>query len=269
MTAVLSIVLIILKIVGALLLFLIALVLLVCLVPFGAHIDWRAGALTVDAVLGPVRLHLLPRGQGKTQPQKQAPPSSAAQPQTPAPAATTAPPKAQTQTPPSAAQPQPKPAPVPEPTAPAEPQPPGLVDKLLAAARRDPVVFIERVVTHAIFAGGSLLRGVRITGLLVWWPVHAGEASATALLYGSLMAALNNALVRLRQHMTIRPQELWLEPDFTGEQAARSRVECTVTMRPIILVVLAPRLLWRIWRDPAFAGAFPFTKAPEPLDNAS
>lgn len=267
MTAVLSILLLVLKILGALLLFAIALVLLVCLVPFGAHIDWRPGALTVDAVLGPVRLHLLPREQGKTQEKKQTPPPPAeAKPQAPAPAAATAPPKAQTQTPP-AAQSQPKPAPAP--AAQAQEQAPGFVDKLLAAARRDPVVFIERVVTHAIFAGGSLLRGVRVTGLWVWWPVHADEASATALLYGSLMAALNNALVRLRQHMTIRPQELWLEPDFTGEQAAKSHVECTVTMRPIILVVLAPRLLWRIWRDPAFAGAFPFTKAPEPLDNAS
>lgn len=278
MNTVLAVLLLVLKIIGAVLLFVIALVLLVSLVPFGAQIDYRAGTLTVDAVLGPVRKRFLTRtlGQKKAKPAKTAPPPappSAAPGQTagPAPAARGAAAAAVKEAPPAAPAPQKakkakKPKKEPEPAAPAAEtasERPGLVDRLLAAVRRDPVLFIERVVTHALFAGGRLLSGVCITGLRVYWPVHTDEAAHTALLFADLLAALNNALVRLREQMTVRAEELWLEPDFTGELGPKRHIAATVTIRPIVLLVLAPRLAWRIWRDEAFAGVLPFTKAPQ------
>lgn len=275
MNTVLAILLFVLKLIGALLLFALALVLLVSLLPIGAHIVYRPDTLTVDAVLGPVRRRFMTRRLGgpktaKAKPAaKQEPPPVPAPEQTAAPTAPAAP--AAAAKPAAARKSKPKPgksAPAPAP-AEAGPASPGFVDRLLAAARRDPVTFIERVVTHALFAGGSLLHGVRVTDLWVYWTVHTEEAVHTALLYGSLMAALNNALVRLKEQMTVRPEELWLEPDYTGELAPRRHIEASVTMRPIVLLVLAPRLLWRLWCDRAFAGVFPFTKAPETLDTAS
>lgn len=275
MNTVLAVLLLVLKIIGAVLLFALALVLLVSLLPIGARIDYRAGILTVDAVIGPVRKRFITRTLGEKKPPKakapQQPPSTppAAAPG-PAPAASPAAPAAQAAPPAAPAQEKPKkvkkPKKEPAPSAPAAeaaPAAPGLVDRLLAAVRRDPVLFIERVTAHALFAGGSLLRGVRITDLWVYWPVHTSEAAHTALLYADLLAALNNALVRWKERMTIRPEDLWLEPDFTGELASKRHIAATVTMRPIVLLVLAPRLAWRVWRDEAFAGVLPFTKAPQ------
>ncbi len=276
MNTVLAILLLVLKALGALVLFLLALVLLVSLLPFGARIDWRADLLTVDAVLGPVKKRFLTRTLGAKKTQKAAPPQSVG-------AAPRGGPQEKAAPPPETAPPETPPAPqsAPAPAAKAEkqtaapapqaapPAAPGFADRLLAAARRDPVLFIQRVTAHALFAGGRLLRGVRVTGLWVYWPVHAAEAAQTALLHASLLAALNNALVRVQEQMTVRPEELWLEPDFTGELAPRRRIACTVTMRPIVLLVLAPRLLWRLWRDTAFAGVFPGTKPPQTLDQAS
>lgn len=280
MNTVLAILLLALKLLGALVLFVLALALLVSLLPFGARIEYRPDLLTVDAVLGPVKKRFLTRTPGKKK--AAAPPKPAGD------AAGAAPrggPQKKTAPPPQTAQPEaaettdgaaprggpqkapaPAPAPAPQQTPPAAP---GFVDRLLAAARRDPVLFIRRVTAHALFAGGRLLRGVRVTDVWVYWPVHADEAAQTALLHASLLAALNNALVRVREQMTVRSEELWLEPDFTGELAPRRRLACTVTMRPIVLLVLAPRLLWRLWRDTAFAGVFPGTKPPQTLDQAS
>lgn len=275
MTAVLAVLLLVLKVIGAILLFVIALVLLVSLLPIGAHIDYRPDRITVDAVLGPVHKRFLTRTLGQKKAKKAAPappaPPSAAPGQTAGSAPAAQPTAAASQAPPAVTGQQKvkkakkEPAPAAETTS----GRPGLVDRLLAAVRRDPVLFIERVTTHALFAGGRLLRGMRITDLWVYWPVHTDEAAHTALLFADLLAALNNALVRIKEQMTVRAEELWLEPDFTGKLGSRRHIAATVTMRPIVLLVLAPRLAWRIWRDEAFAGVLPFTKVPQANTKAS
>lgn len=134
----------------------------------------------------------------------------------------------------------------------------GRLQVLLDAARRDPLGMLQAVLAHVGFAGGRLLRGVHVRGLDVFWTVTAPQqdAAATALLYGRELATLNALLVAARQRMDIRADALWLEPDFTGERRAERSITARVTMRPLVLVVLAPRLLYRIWRDPAFKSIF-------------
>lgn len=268
MSAVLAVVLTVLKILGIVLAVILVLVAVVLVLPVGLSLRYEGKTLELRLRAGPVRILLYPRpsqsaaqarqgaapeaapaGPGRDSP-KPAAPRCAPAGQSAAQAAGPAVPKASVAAP--AGQPEKK-AGEKSPNknkASARPEKPGLVERVLGAFRSNPVEFLSHLFSLVMAAGGWLLHGVRITRLRVLWTVTREDASDTAITYGRAVAALNTALAVARDHMKIESEELRLEPDFTGERAAQRRISFELFTRPVIVLVIGVRLLRRFLHDP-------------------
>lgn len=268
MSAVLAVVLTVLKILGIVLAVILVLVAVVLVLPVGLSLRYEGKTLELRLRAGPVRILLYPRpsqsaaqarqgaapeaapaGPGRDSP-KPAAPRCARAGESAAQAAGPAVPKASVAAP--AGQPEKK-AGEKSPNknkASARPEKPGLVERVLGAFRSNPVEFLSHLFSLVMAAGGWLLHGVRITRLRVLWTVTREDASDTAITYGRAVAALNTALAVARDHMKIESEELRLEPDFTGERAAQRRISFELFTRPVIVLVIGVRLLRRFLHDP-------------------
>lgn len=268
MSAVLAVLLTVLKILGIVLAVILVLVAVVLVLPVGLSLRYEGKTLELRLRAGPVRILLYPRpsqsaaqarqgaapeaapaGPGRDSP-KPAAPRCAWAGESAAQAAGPAVPKASVAAP--AGQPEKK-AGEKSPNknkASARPEKPGLVERVLGAFRSNPVEFLSHLFSLVMAAGGWLLHGVRITRLRVLWTVTREDASDTAITYGRAVAALNTALAVARDHMKIESEELRLEPDFTGERAAQRRISFELFTRPVIVLVIGVRLLRRFLHDP-------------------
>ena len=246
MSAVLAVVLMVLKIIGMILLAL--LLLLVLLLPAGIHFRWsHIGGLRLQLCYGPLHFTLYPRKadeeekkaetkQGNTP--KTKPTSAAPSKPTPPPAKAELPaqPTMEKQTEPTEA----KPAKAPEEPQKAEPAPPaekeqgkpkapetpaaepqpeediGLVDRIKAAVRADPVGYVRHLFSVLRASVGPLLRGFRVSKLNVIWTITGETAAETAILYGQTLTTLNTILAIAQDHIKIQADQLWLEADYTG-----------------------------------------------------
>lgn len=268
MSAVLAVVLTVLKILGIVLAVILVLVAVVLVLPVGLSLRYEGKTLELRLRAGPVRILLYPRpsqsaaqarqgaapeaapaGPGRDSP-KPAAPRCARAGESAAQAAGPAVPKASVAAP--AGQPEKK-AGEKSPNknkASARPEKPGLVERVLGAFRSNPVEFLSHLFSLVMAAGGWLLHGVRITRLRVLWTVTREDASDTAITYGRAVAALNTALAVARDHMKIESEELRLEPDFTGERAEQRRISFELFTRPVIVLVIGVRLMRRFLHDP-------------------
>lgn len=268
MSAVLAVLLTVLKILGIVLAVILVLVAVVLVLPVGLSLRYEGKTLELRLRAGPVRILLYPRpsqsaaqarqgaapeaapaGPGRDSP-KPAAPRYARAGESAAQAAGPAVPKASVAAP--AGQPEKK-AGEKSPNknkASARPEKPGLVERVLGAFRSNPVEFLSHLFSLVMAAGGWLLHGVRITRLRVLWTVTREDASDTAITYGRAVAALNTALAVARDHMKIESEELRLEPDFTGERAAQRRISFELFTRPVIVLVIGVRLMRRFLHDP-------------------
>ena len=268
MSAVLAVLLTVLKILGIVLAVILVLVAVVLVLPVGLSLRYEGKTLELRLRAGPVRILLYPRpsqsaaqarqgaapeaapaGPGRDSP-KPAAPRCAWAGESAAQAAGPAVPKASVAAP--AGQPEKK-AGEKSPNknkASARPEKPGVVERVLGAFRSNPVEFLSHLFSLVMAAGSWLLHGVRITRLRVLWTVTREDASDTAITYGRAVAALNTALAVARDHMKIESEELRLEPDFTGERAAQRRISFELFTRPVIVLVIGVRLLRRFLHDP-------------------
>ncbi|MCI6083624.1 DUF2953 domain-containing protein [bacterium] len=268
MSAVLAVLLTVLKILGIVLAVILVLVAVVLVLPVGLSLRYEGKTLELRLRAGPVRILLYPRpSQSAAQARQGAAPEAApagpgrdsSKPAAPrcaragesaAQAAGPAVPKASVAAP--AGQPEKK-AGEKSPNknkASARPEKPGLVERVLGAFRSNPVEFLSHLFSLVMAAGGWLLHGVHITRLRVLWTVTREDASDTAITYGRAVAALNTALAVARDHIKIESEELRLEPDFTGERAAQRRISFELFTRPVIVLVIGVRLLRRFLHDP-------------------
>ena len=273
MSAVLAVLLTVLKILGIVLAVILVLVAVVLVLPVGLSLRYEGKTLELRFRAGPVRILLYPRpsrsaaqarqgaapeaapaGPGRDSPKPAAPRcawagESAAQAAGPAvPKASVAAPAGQPEK--KAGEKRPNPKSPDKKKAPARPEKPGVVERVLGAFRSNPVEFLSHLFSLVMAAGGWLLHGVRITRLRVHWTVTREDASDTAITYGRAVAALNTALAVARDHMKIESEELRLEPDFTGERAAQRRISFELFTRPVIVLVIGVRLMRRFLHDP-------------------
>ena len=247
MSAVLAVVLTVLKILGIVLAVILVLVAVVLVLPVGLSLRYEGKTLELRLRAGPVRILLYPRpSQSAAQARQGAAPEAApAGPgrDSPKPAAPRCAPAGQPEK--KAGEKSPN-----KNKASARPEKPGLVERVLGAFRSNPVEFLSHLFSLVMAAGGWLLHGVHITRLRVLWTVTREDASDTAITYGRAVAALNTALAVARDHMKIESEELRLEPDFTGERAAQRRISFELFTRPVIVLVIGVRLLRRFLHDP-------------------
>lgn len=281
MSAVLAVVLMVLKIIGMILLALLLLLLLALLLPAGIHFRWsHIGGLRLQLCYGPLHFTLYPRKadeeekkaetkQGntpKTEPTSAAPPKP-----TPPPAkapeepqkAEPAPPAEKEQGKPKAPEtsPQPEQA-VPKPkaksapaaeTPAAEPQPEedaGLVDRIKAAVRADPVGYVRHLFSVLRASAGPLLRGFRVSKLNVIWTITGETAAETAILYGQTLTTLNTILAIAQDHIKIQADQLWLEADYTGSAKQQRVVSLKLLLCPLLALVTVVCFVCHARHDP-------------------
>lgn len=285
MSAVLAVVLMVLKIIGMILLALLLLLLLALLLPAGIHFRWsHIGGLRLQLCYGPLHFTLYPRKadeeekkaepkaetkQGntpKTEPTSAAPPKP-----TPPPAKAELPaqPTMEKQMEPTVAKPAkaPETSPQPEQAVPkpkaksapaaetpaAEPQPEediGLVDRIKAAVRADPVGYVRHLFSVLRASVGPLLRGFRVSKLNVIWTITGETAAETAILYGQMLTTLNTILAIAQDHIKIQADQLWLEADYTGSAKQQRVVSLKLLLCPLLALVTVVCFVWHARHDP-------------------
>lgn len=285
MSAVLAVVLMVLKIIGMILLALLLLLLLALLLPAGIHFRWsHIGGLRLQLCYGPLHFTLYPHKadeeekkaepkaetkQGntpKTEPTSAAPPKP-----TPPPAKAELPaqPTMEKQMEPTEAKPAkaPETSPQPEQAVPkpkaksapaaetpaAEPQPEedtGLVDRIKAAVRADPVGYVRHLFSVLRASVGPLLRGFRVSKLNVIWTITGETAAETAILYGQTLTTLNTILAIAQDHIKIQADQLWLEADYTGSAKQQRVVSLKLLLCPLLALVTVVCFVWHARHDP-------------------
>lgn len=285
MSAVLAVVLMVLKIIGMILLALLLLLLLALLLPAGIHFRWsHIGGLRLQLCYGPLHFTLYPRKadeeekkaepkaetkQGntpKTEPTSAAPPKP-----TPPPAKAELPaqPTMEKQMEPTVAKPAkaPETSPQPEQAVPkpkaksapaaetpaAEPQPEedtGLVDRIKAAVRADPVGYVRHLFSVLRASVGPLLRGFRVSKLNVIWTITGETAAETAILYGQTLTTLNTILTIAQDHIKIQADQLRLEADYTGSAKQQRVVSLKLLLCPLLALVTVVCFVWHARHDP-------------------
>ena len=285
MSAVLAVVLMVLKIIGMILLALLLLLLLALLLPVGIHFRWsHIGGLRLQLCYGPLHFTLYPRKadeeEKKAEPKaetkqgntpKTEPTSAAPSKPTPPPAkapeetqkAEPAPPAEKEQGKPKAPEtsPQPEQA-VPKPKAKSAPaaetpaaelQPEedtGLVDRIKAAVRADPVGYVRHLFSVLRASVGPLLRGLRVSKLNVIWTITGETAAETAILYGQTLTTLNTILAIAQDHIKIQADQLWLEADYTGSAKQQRVVSLKLLLCPLLALVTVVCFVWHARHDP-------------------
>lgn len=285
MSAVLAVVLMVLKIIGMILLALLLLLLLALLLPAGIHFRWsHIGGLRLQLCYGPLHFTLYPRKadeeEKKAEPKaetkqgntpKTEPTSAAAPKPTPPPAKAELPaqPTKEKQTEPTEAKPAkaPETSPQPEQAVPkpkaksapaaetpaAEPQPEedaGLVDRIKAAVRADPVGYVRHLFSVLRASVGPLLRGFRVSKLNVIWTITGETAAETAILYGQTLTTLNTILAIAQDHIKIQADQLWLEADYTGSAKQQRVVSLKLLLCPLLALVTVVCFVWHARHDP-------------------
>lgn len=259
MSAVLAVVLMVLKIIGMILLALLLLLLLALLLPAGIHFRWsHTGGLRLQLCYGPLHFTLYPR-KADEEKKKTEPKAETKQGNTPKTELTSAAPPKPTPPPAKA-----KSAPASQPgaaaahapaaeTPAAEPQPEedtGLVDRIKAAVRADPVGYVRHLFSVLRASVGPLLRGFRVSKLNVIWTITGETAAETAILYGQTLTTLNTILAIAQDHIKIQADQLWLEADYTGSAKQQRVVSLKLLLCPLLALVTVVCFVWHARHDP-------------------
>ena len=259
MSAVLAVVLMVLKIIGMILLALLLLLLLALLLPAGIHFRWsHTGGLRLQLCYGPLHFTLYPRKADEEE-KKAEPKAETKQGNTPKTEPTSAAPPKPTPPPAKA-----KSAPASQPgaaaahapaaeTPAAEPQPEedtGLVDRIKAAVRADPVGYVRHLFSVLRVSVGPLLRGFRVSKLNVIWTITGETAAETAILYGQTLTTLNTILAIAQDHIKIQADQLWLEADYTGSAKQQRVVSLKLLLCPLLALVTVVCFVWHARHDP-------------------
>lgn len=135
----------------------------------------------------------------------------------------------------------------------AEPQPEedtGLVDRIKAAVRADPVGYVRHLFSVLRASVGPLLRGFRVSKLNVIWTITGETAAETAILYGQTLTALNTILAIAQDHIKIQADQLWLEADYTGSAKQQRVVSLKLLLCPLLALITVVCFVWHARHDP-------------------
>lgn len=135
----------------------------------------------------------------------------------------------------------------------AEPQPEedtGLVDRIKAAVRAEPVGYVRQLFSVLRTSVGPLLRGFRVSKLNVIWTITGETAAETAILYGQTLTTLNTILAIAQDHIKIQADQLWLEADYTGSAKQQRVVSLKLLLCPLLALVTVVCFVWHARHDP-------------------
>lgn len=126
----------------------------------------------------------------------------------------------------------------------------GLVDRIKAAVRADPVGYVRHLFSVLRASVGPLLRGFRVSKLNVIWTITGETAAETAILYGQTLTALNTILAIAQDHIKIQADQLWLEADYTGSAKQQRVVSLKLLLCPLLALVTVVCFVCHARHDP-------------------
>lgn len=98
---------------------------------------------------------------------------------------------------------------------------------------------LDRTLALVATAGGAvrrLLAGLTVHGIKAFLPVHKDTAADTALAAGRIWAAVGAGLGALQNFIRIRPGEITVQPDYTGDEERNASFSCKITGCLFIMV---------------------------------
>lgn len=126
----------------------------------------------------------------------------------------------------------------------------GLVDRIKAAVRADPVGYVRHLFSVLRTSVGPLLRGFRVSKLNVIWTITGETAAETAILYGQTLTTLNTILAIAQDHIKIQADQLWLEADYTGSAKQQRVVSLKLLLCPLLALITVVCFVWHARHDP-------------------
>lgn len=126
----------------------------------------------------------------------------------------------------------------------------GLVDRIKAAVRADPVGYVRHLFSVLRASVGPLLCGFRVSKLNVIWTITGETAAETAILYGQTLTTLNTILAIAQDHIKIQADQLWLEADYTGSAKQQRVVSLKLLLCPLLALVTVVCIVWHARHDP-------------------
>lgn len=126
----------------------------------------------------------------------------------------------------------------------------GLVDRIKAAVRADPVGYVRHLFSVLRASVGPLLCGFRVSKLNVIWTITGETAAETAILYGQTLTTLNTILAIAQDHIKIQADQLWLEADYTGSAKQQRVVSLKLLLCPLLALVTVVCFVCHAWHDP-------------------
>lgn len=96
--------------------------------------------------------------------------------------------------------------------------------------------------------GRRVAAGLRITHIRLYLPITGEDAADTAMRYGNCQAWLGAGLGVLNRAVWLDFDEYRLEADFLAKEGKKPRFSCQISARLLIMVIAAAgylRLLWR------------------------
>lgn len=108
-----------------------------------------------------------------------------------------------------------------------------------------PWAMIRRLLGMAGPIVRKLLAALRIYDLELVLPVHGRDAGDTAITYGRVSALIYGTLTLVQNLCRLEAKKIWLEPDFTGEQGEIEYFSCKITTHLFIIVMI---ILWVLFR---------------------
>lgn len=98
---------------------------------------------------------------------------------------------------------------------------------------------LDRTLALVSTAGGAvrrLLAGLTVHDVKAFLPVHKDSAADTALAVGRIWAAVGAGLGALQNFIRIRPGEITVQPDYTGDEERKASFSCKITGCLFIMV---------------------------------
>lgn len=98
---------------------------------------------------------------------------------------------------------------------------------------------LDRTLALVSTAGGAvrrLLAGLTVHSVKAFLPVHKDSAADTALAVGRVWAAVGAGLGALQNFIRIRPGQITVQPDYTGDEERKASFSCKITGCLFIMV---------------------------------
>ena len=98
---------------------------------------------------------------------------------------------------------------------------------------------LDRTLALVSTAGGAvrrLLAGLTVHSVNAFLPVHKDSAADTALAVGRIWAAVGAGLGALQNFIRIRPGQITVQPDYTGDEERKASFSCKITGCLFIMV---------------------------------